>query len=120
MKPGPGRPTKYNQETVEAILQALRDGNTRKDSCSVAGISEETFSQWRKRYPEFLDSIEKAEGKAAFHAVNVVRSAMDSGVWQAAAWWLERRRKQDWSLRTETVGADGSPLEIVIRYADID
>lgn len=120
MKSRPGRPTKYSPETVEAICQALREGNTRKDACSVAGISEETFSQWRKRYPEFLDSIEKAEGKAAFYAVNVVRSAMDSGVWQAAAWWLERRRKQDWSLRTETVGADGSPLEIVIRYADGD
>jgi hypothetical protein len=118
MKPGPGRPTKYNQEIVDAITDALRKGMTRKDSCSVADISEETFAQWRRKYPEFLNAIEKAEGKAAFHAVDVIRSAMDSGVWQAAAWWLERRRKQDWSLRTETVGADGSPLEIVIRYAD--
>ena len=30
--------------------------------------------------------------------------------WQAAAWWLERRRHQKYARRVEVTGADGTPL----------
>ena len=41
-QPGAGRPTKYTEQTVAKLLEALRGGNTRRASCAVASISQDT------------------------------------------------------------------------------
>ena len=110
------RPTKYTDEAVKGICDALRAGNTRRDSCHSVGISEDTFAGWLKSKSVFSDSIQKAEADAAVHNLSIVQKAAHDGTWQAAAWWLERRRKADYSLRTETTGADGSAVRVVVEY----
>ena len=92
-----GRPSKYNPERVQKIYNALSAGNTRRDSCAYAGISE-------------------AEADAAVRNVSIIAKAAQEGTWQAAAWWLERRRKQDWALRHEFTGPDAGPLKIIVEY----
>ncbi|CAB4150426.1 hypothetical protein UFOVP569_29 [uncultured Caudovirales phage] len=111
-----GRPTKYNIERVQKIMNALSAGNTRRDSCAYAGISEDTFASWLKDKPDFSDSIEKAEADAAVRNVSIIAKAAQEGTWQAAAWWLERRRKQDWAIRHELTGPDAGPLKIIVEY----
>lgn len=111
-----GRPTKYNIERVQKIVNALSAGNTRRDSCAYAGISEDTFAVWLKDKPDFSDAIEKAEADAAVRNVAIIAKAAQEGTWQAAAWWLERRRKDQWSARQEMVGADSGPLKIIVEY----
>jgi hypothetical protein len=111
-----GRPTKYNIERVQKIMNALSAGNTRRDSCAYAGISEDTFAAWLKDKPDFSDSIEKAEADAAVRNVSIIAKAAQEGTWQAAAWWLERRRKQDWAIRHELTGPDAGPLKIIVEY----
>ena len=112
-----GRPTKYNEEVVQRITQALRAGNTRRASCAYAGISEDTFAVWLKDIPDFSDAIKKAEGDAEVRNVAIIQKAADT-TWQAAAWWLERKHKAEWSSRVEQTGADGSPVKVIVEYAD--
>jgi len=59
-QPGAGRPTKYTEQTVAKLLEALRGGNTRRASCAVASISQDTLAIWLKEKPEFSDAVEKA------------------------------------------------------------
>jgi hypothetical protein len=112
-----GRPTKYNEETVTRVTQALRAGNTRRAACAYANIDQGTFANWLKQHSDFSDAIEKAEGDAEVRNVAIIQKAADS-TWQAAAWWLERKHKQEWSSRVEQTGADGSPVKVIVEYAD--
>lgn len=109
------RPTKYNEQTHKRICTALSAGNTRKDSAEYAGVSEATFGRWIKEYPEFEEDVQKAEADAVVRNVAIIQQAA-SKTWQAAAWWLERRRKNEWSAKTEVGNADGEPMKIVVEY----
>lgn len=85
-----GRPTKYTPETAKKILEAIRVGTTFRLACAYGGITEETFSQWRKKYPEFSESVKEAVGTAAVSWLAKIEKAASDGTWQAAAWKLER------------------------------
>ena len=76
-----GRPTKYNEDVVQRITQALRAGNTRRASCAYAGISQDTLANWLKSNSHFADAIEKAEGDAEVRnvAIQLSRLTRQSG-----------------------------------------
>ena len=111
------RPSKYNQDRHDRIITALRGGNTRRAACWAGGIEVETFHQWLRRFPEFSDAVKAAEADAELAMVERVRTAANDQ-WQAAAWWLERKMKRDWSNRQEITGEDGAPVRIAVRFAD--
>lgn len=93
------RPSKYTAERVEKIVDALAAGNTRKTAARLAGIDQGTLENWVQRYSDFSAAIEKAEADAeASHVANIVKAAT-SGSWTASAWWLERRRHEDWGRK---------------------
>lgn len=116
-RPGAGRPTKYSPEVVKQITDALRGGNTRRAACAAGNISQETFARWLADNADFMDAVEKAEGEAELRNLAVIQDATKT-TWQAAAWWLERKHKAEWSSRVEQTGADGSPVKVIVEYAD--
>lgn len=89
-----GRHSKYTPQMVESICTYLRQGNTRKTSAICSGICERTFYEWIEEFPQFLQSIKKAEEEAVAHHVQTIHAFSQSN-WQASAWFLERRRKDD-------------------------
>jgi transposase len=113
----PGKPTKLTEETTRKVAEALRAGNTRGASCRYAGISEDSFARYLKN-AEFAEAIQKAEADAEVRNVAIIQKAA-SDTWQAAAWWLERRRHQDWARKEklEHSGTDGKDIKIIVEYA---
>src|SRR5262249_40225235 len=63
-----GRPSKYQPETVDRLLEALADGLTIRQACIAAGIGETTLSRWKDEHPELetqlVDAREHARQKA--------------------------------------------------------
>jgi len=116
------RPTKLTPVTKEDIIKALRAGNSRRDSALYAGISETTFYSWMARgregeplYSEFLEAVEKAEAQSVVRNVAIIQRAAEE-TWQAAAWWLERKRPDDWGRRQRMdIGADKEELEVIVK-----
>lgn len=94
-----GRRAKRSPEREQAILNALKVGNTRRASAGAAGISHELFYQWINADLAFLDAVEKAEAEAEQRFLGQVAVAAAGGTWTAAAWWLERRKYQDYGRR---------------------
>lgn len=92
-----GRHPKRSPERETAILNALRVGNTRRASASAGDISHETFYTWLEDLT-FLDAVKKAENEAEQRFLGQVAQAAKTN-WQAAAWWLERRKHEDFSRR---------------------
>ena len=112
-----GRRSKYTPETVDKLTQAIRLGATYVLACNYAGISQETFSQWRNTKPEFSEAITQAEGDAAIKWLALIeKHAQEQPQW--AAWKLERRYPEMYGRqRVEMTGAEGGPIatEITIR-----
>lgn len=93
-----GRPSKHTPEREARLLEALRAGNTRKDASLYAGIDLHTFARWMNN-ATFATAIEKAEADAVVRNVAQIAKAAQDGTWTAAAWWLERRRPEDYGRR---------------------
>jgi hypothetical protein len=108
----PGQPTKRSPEREQAILNALRIGNTRRAAAQGADITEDTLANWMKRSSAFFGAVEHAEAEAEQRFLGNVAKAAAGNTWQAAAWWLERRRPEDYRKRegVELTGKDGGPV----------
>jgi hypothetical protein len=92
---------KYTPERIEAILAALRTGQTRRAAAACADIGPTTFYRWLDEDDGTLrDAVEKAEAEAeAFYLRAVQTAAADPKTWTAAAWWLERRKYADYGRK---------------------
>lgn len=111
------RPTKRTPERQTAILNSLRLGNTRRAAAAFAEISEDTLARWQADDAEFRGAVTKAEADAESRFLGNIAKAAADGTWTAAAWWLERRRHQDYRKRegVELTGLDGGPIETADR-----
>ena len=122
-----GRPSKLTPELVETMEKWLKLGYYIKDACTMAGISEATYHACMKkadegdiRILEVSESIKKARAEAEGAHIMNIRKAADNGVWQAAAWFLERSHPTKWGKKNPDLIKEESdePVEFVIKYAD--
>lgn len=52
--------TKYSKDKRDEIAKYIRDGMTAKKAARKAGISIDTYHQWKRTKPEFLNAIKKS------------------------------------------------------------
>jgi hypothetical protein len=93
------RPTKLTPAVEKAILDALRAGATRTAAFAAAGVHRSRISVYLRSFATFRDAVLIAEAQAELRATIAVRQAVNADDWKAAAWWLERRRHDDWGRR---------------------
>ena len=123
---------KLDDPRMVSLIESLRLGHYVDEACESAHISRQTYYRWLReaesadekaergetltpreteiRY--IRDTLKESEVRGQTLALDKIHEAIDNGVWQAAAWFLERRNKK-WSNRTEVTGRDGGPLETV-------
>lgn len=113
---------RLNARVKEKLRGALVAGNTYEAASRLAGIHLSTFSRWMRQgreanegtlAREFYEFVELATTEAEHRNVMCIQKAAGSGAWQAAAWWLERRRPSSYSRREVlNIGNDGGPFEM--------
>lgn len=123
-----GRPTKLTPDIQEKILTVIKLGAYRSAACDFAGITAETLRNWIRRgenegvgpYWEFATAVKQAEASACLKALGTIRNAMEQE-WQAAAWFLERKRPKEWAKRErhELTGKDGGPIRTQVRLGEL-
>jgi hypothetical protein len=117
-----GRKSKRTPETEGKLIDGLRQGMTVGAACAYAGITYDTFYVWCNEFPEFSESVARAEDEAeAFYTEIIAKSARERLVTKtktktlpdgteivekmegyefnpdSAKWWLERRRSQHYA-----------------------
>lgn len=103
--------SKLTTPRVSAAILALEMGCTRRAAAGAAGVTATTFYRWMEDVA-FSDAVEKAELKAEATYTAAVANAVPKN-WQAAAWWLERRKFTDYARRDQVnVSID---LQAVVR-----
>lgn len=137
-----GRPTLLDEDRLERISNALRDGASIEHASRAAGIHRATYHNWVERgrnerdrrgaglpadenetpFLDFLDTIEKAQAEAAVNFIGEIASHARNGTWQAAAWILERKYPREWGRfdRTEHTGPEGGPVKLDVSTEDLE
>jgi len=102
----PGRPTKLTPELTIEIVRLIEMGCYYDTAAAACGISRDTMHRWmrdgaRCKTPElkvFSDACKRADARAQAAAVERIRKA-GADVWQADAWFLERKWPALWGRR---------------------
>lgn len=82
-----------------AIMTAISNGANYKDAAMAAGISYQTFNEWRNDKPAFADALKAAEARGIVRRLARIERAGKSGAWQADMRFLESRRPDEWVRR---------------------
>ena len=93
------RKTKATSKTIKIILEAISEGLTQRESATLAGISEDTLSLW-KRDSDFSEQIRQKQIENKLRHIKIINQASEKH-WQASAWWLERKYKEEFSLKNK-------------------
>lgn len=95
-----GRPLKYSPEILLRTKELIELGMNYQDVCDSLGITRETFSQWRKKYSDFSDTVRIANAKVKEISLKSLRVG-EMKDWKAAAWRLERRWPEEYREKKE-------------------
>ena len=113
------------KDVVKRVIDAILAGNTFNNAAALAGISDRTFYVWMadtdpKPYKlRFIQQVKEAEAKCIHRNVMVIQQASIKN-WQAAAWYLERRRHKDWGRIDRVEGTDGDPIKTIGLVAEVE
>jgi hypothetical protein len=102
------RPTKRTPEIIRKIEEvAALDGSV-EEMAYYAGVHRDTMYLWLKEDSEFSDRIAELRERPVLKARQTFVKALDEP--EYALKYLERKKKKEFSTRTELTGADGEKL----------
>lgn len=106
-----GRNTVLTPVVIAKLVTAFQNGLNKKQAIRYAGISRDAYYDRVKKDKEFADKMREAQWRPSMKAREVVVQAINSGDTKAAQWWLERKEKDEFTLRRETTGAGGGAVK---------
>ena len=107
-----GRPTKATPDRVALLIRCLEQGMTRRASCALAGIAEQTFHNWLAQGNGFLEAVQKAEATFEHDMVAGIRTEP-----KGKMWLLERRLRKDWEPPKQQLEVE-SKRPLTVRFVD--
>lgn len=96
-----GRPTVMTQDVVSKLEQAWSMGCSDLEACLFAGISKQTLYDYQAKNPDFIDRKEQLKESLVLKARTVVADALNRKDENTAKWYLERKKKDEFSTKTE-------------------
>lgn len=105
-----GRPTKITLEVVNKLREYFAQGLSDAEACSMVDIAKPTLYEYCKLNPDFSNQKEELKKRPALKAKLNVVNDIELGDVNTSKWYLERKCKDEFSIRTETTGKDGKDL----------
>jgi hypothetical protein len=107
-----GRKTVMTPEIIAKLEQVFAMGGTDEEACFYAGIGQSTLYNYQQKVPEFMERKEALKMRPIFKARETIVASLDDP--NIAKWYLERKRKQEFSPRQEITGDGKEPVVIHI------
>lgn len=105
---GKQKSPKLTEDTIRKLEEAFSIDASVKEACYYADISTDTYYRWIKEYPELSYKLERLREKPVLKARQTVVKSLDQPDY--AFKYLERKKKDEFSLRSELTGKDGKDL----------
>lgn len=91
---------KLTEDTVRKLEEVFAIDGTIEEACYYADISRDTYYRWCKEFPKLSDKFERLRERPVLKARQTVIKSLDQPDY--AFRYLERKRKNEFSTRTET------------------
>lgn len=93
--------SKWEQVKDKLILVEgwARDGLTDEQIANNLGISKDTFYQYKKKHPDFSDSLKKGKEYVDYEVENALLKSALNGNTTAQIYWLNNRKPKQWKNR---------------------
>lgn len=92
-----GRPTVFDVGTVHKLEQAFAMGCTVEEACSISGVSRSAYYKRLEEDSYFMDKMERSKLFMVIQARHTVCLAIRNGDIKTSLWYLERKRKNEFS-----------------------
>ena len=106
-----GRPTIMTDSTLAKLKEGFAQGFSVRNACIWADISQDTYFNYCKKYPNFSEQCKTLQQKPLIKSILVINKAINEGDVGTAKWYAERKDKDEFSLRTENTGKDGEAIK---------
>lgn len=112
-----GRPPAVTKDVLNKLEEAFALGCTDLEACFYAGISDRVLYLYQEKNPEFVHRKQSLKEQPVLKARKVVVDAIDDGDKQTSQWYLERKKKEEFSTKTESktdlqhLDKDGKPTD---------
>jgi hypothetical protein len=110
-----GRPLKITEAVVAKLEEAFSFGCTDEEACFYAGCAMATLYKYQKNHPDFTERKKLLKTNPTMIARQSVIRGLESDHNHALR-YLERKKKDEFSLRQEMTGADGDDFKGVVIY----
>lgn len=107
-----GRPPAVTPEVLQKLEHAFSIGCSDIEASLYANISPRTLYHYQKENPDFLQRKQQLKEKPVLKARAAIVGALDKNDLDIAKWYLERKRKTEFSTRQELTGRDGGAIEV--------
>lgn len=115
-----GRPRAITPKKLEKLEEAFKLGCTNTEACFYADVAESTFYDFLKEYPEYSDKIKMWKEYQKIQARLAVHQALKRGDKDMAKWYLERKAKDEFSIKQEIDATVNNKVEIVDDLPDVE
>lgn len=106
---GKQKSPKLTPETIRKLEGAFAIDATVGEACYYANISQDTYYRWIKKFPELSEKFKRLRQKPILTARQEVVKGLANNP-EFSLKYLERKKKDEFSLRTEVSGIDGKDL----------
>jgi hypothetical protein len=108
-----GRPTKYQPEYCEAIVEFMGQGYSKTAFAGSIGVSRDTLLEWAKGYPEFSGAVKQGEAARTRFLEMELLSADTGPRVTSRIFALKNACPDEWRDKQEHAhtGASGGPIE---------
>ena len=115
-----GRPTKYDPEICEKIIELGREGYSRAQMVAALGVPYATFKAWEQGQPDFRAAMEESRVLALAHweelgYTHMIESPggprLNTGLWSRS---MSARFPSEYreNSKVELVGKNDGPIEV--------
>lgn len=118
-----GRPTVITTETLDKLREAFLMGYSDREACIYADIGLQTLYDYQKGNADFSEQKEAYKSNPVLKAKKTIYEEIENGNLKITMWYLERKAKDEFSLRQEhniKNGPTDTELAMVINKLETD
>lgn len=108
-----GRPTKYNPDFCEVVVEVGRKGGWVSEMAEACDVHRSTFPEWEAVHPEFSAALARAKQKAQAWFEKKGRKGLEADKFNSALWakQMSARHRDEYTERRELTGAEGGSIK---------
>lgn len=92
--------SKMTPDKLNLLRDAFSIDATIAEACFYAGISEQTFYNWREKKPKLMEEIERLRLTPIMTARKTIATSLDKP--EGARWFIERKRSDEFATKSKT------------------